>query len=74
MTAPASPTFNLIDPVAPLPETVMAAGGGMPERGRGCSEFAFESGRVKAWEGERIHEVGVDDLELTLGFGSAASK
>ncbi|CAH1443601.1 unnamed protein product [Lactuca virosa] len=29
-------------------------------------EFAF--GRVKPWEGERIHEVcGQDDLELTLG-------
>lgn len=34
-------------------------------------EFAFGSnagGRVKPWEGERIHEVcGSDDLELTLG-------
>ncbi|KAL4554029.1 hypothetical protein LXL04_039855 [Taraxacum kok-saghyz] len=36
-----------------------------------CDEFAFGSsvgGRVKPWEGERIHEVcGSDDLELTLG-------
>lgn len=39
---------------------------------RGCgSEFAFESGTVKAWEGERAHEIGVDDLELTLGSGKA---
>lgn len=34
-------------------------------------EFAFGSntgGRVKPWEGERIHEIfGSDDLELTLG-------
>ncbi|CAN1323584.1 Protein BRASSINAZOLE-RESISTANT 1, partial [Linum perenne] len=32
-------------------------------------EFDFGNGRVKAWEGERIHEVGLDDLELTLGNG-----
>lgn len=36
-----------------------------------CDEFAFGNnvgGRVKPWEGERIHEVcGSDDLELTLG-------
>lgn len=40
------------------------------ERGQ-VSEFEFESERVKPWEGERIHEVGVDDLELTLGSGKA---
>jgi brassinosteroid resistant 1/2 len=28
---------------------------------------------VKPWEGERIHEVGLDDLELTLGSGKAQS-
>ncbi|MQL82773.1 hypothetical protein Taro_015235 [Colocasia esculenta] len=61
--APPSPTFNLVNPVAPSPEAAAAAGAG--ERGR--AEFEFESGRVRAWEGERIHEVGVDDLELTLG-------
>jgi brassinosteroid resistant 1/2 len=44
--------------------------GAAAEKGR-CSEFEFESGRVKPWEGERIHEVGVDDLELTLGSGKA---
>lgn len=42
--------------------------GAAAERGRG-SEFEFENGKVKPWEGERIHEVGVDDLELTLGSG-----
>ncbi|KAG8386447.1 hypothetical protein BUALT_Bualt03G0149700 [Buddleja alternifolia] len=34
------------------------------------NEFAFGSnltGLVKPWEGERIHEFGSDDLELTLG-------
>ncbi|CBI17568.3 unnamed protein product, partial [Vitis vinifera] len=51
--APSSPTFNLVKPVAM----------------EGRPEFEFESGRVKAWEGERIHEVGVDELELTLGSG-----
>lgn len=38
------------------------------ERGR-VSDFEFESKRVKPWEGERIHDIGVDDLELTLGGG-----
>lgn len=40
--------------------------GGSAERAR-CAEFEFESGTVKAWEGEKIHDIGVDDLELTLG-------
>ncbi|KAK9182547.1 hypothetical protein WN944_025692 [Citrus x changshan-huyou] len=40
------------------------------DRGQ-VSEFEFESERVKPWEGERIHEVGVHDLELTLGSGKA---
>ncbi|GAB4839389.1 Protein BRASSINAZOLE-RESISTANT 1 [Ancistrocladus abbreviatus] len=30
-----------------------------------------ESVKVKPWEGERVHEVGFDDLELTLGSGKA---
>ncbi|CAA7387843.1 unnamed protein product [Spirodela intermedia] len=34
---------------------------------------AEQSGRVKAWEGERIHDVAVDDLELTLGSGKQHS-
>ncbi|KAL6346386.1 hypothetical protein AAG906_033182 [Vitis piasezkii] len=72
--APSSPTFNLVKPVAmecSIPNAVDEHGGlgwgAAAERGR--PEFEFESGRVKAWEGERIHEVGVDELELTLGSG-----
>ncbi|KAJ6808354.1 protein BZR1-like protein 1-like [Iris pallida] len=75
MTAPASPTFNLVNPIASRQVAVVGpGGGGMSERGRGAAEFEFESGRVKPWEGERIHEVGVEDLELTLGMGSSSSK
>ena len=29
--------------------------------------------KVTPWEGERIHDVGMDDLELTLGSGAARS-
>ncbi|KAK8646532.1 hypothetical protein V6N13_120316 [Hibiscus sabdariffa] len=63
---PTSPTFNLVKPLAPqsLPNSLIG------EKGR-VSEFQFESGQVKPWEGERIHEVGLDDLELTLGSGKA---
>lgn len=74
--APPSPTFNLVKPVFQqnsLQDGVDGHGGlpwGVTERGRG-SEFEFENGRVKPWEGERIHEIGVDDLELTLGSGKA---
>lgn len=39
-------------------------------KGKGI-EFDFEKLPVKAWEGERIHEVGLDDLELKLGSGNA---
>ncbi|OAY71326.1 Protein BZR 1, partial [Ananas comosus] len=53
-TAPASPTFNLV-------HTAPAVGVGELERGEGRV--------VKPWEGEKIHEVGVDELELTLGVG-----
>lgn len=71
---PSSPTFNLVKPVAQQnspsgPNVDGIAWGFMAERSRGA-EFEFESGTVKAWEGERIHdELGVDDLELTLGSG-----
>lgn len=77
LVAPPSPTFNLMKPVALQGSLQDGAHGhealdwgAAAEKGR-CSEFEFESGRVKAWEGERIHEVGVDDLELTLGSGKA---
>lgn len=72
--APPSPTFNLMKPAAQqsvIQDAVAGHGGigwGVPaERARG-SEFDFENGRVvKPWEGERIHDIHVDDLELTLG-------
>lgn len=65
---PTSPTFNLVKPVAPQ----MSPNGLINEAGR-SSEFQFENGQVKPWEGERIHEVGLDDLELTLGNGKVRS-
>ncbi|KAL9461529.1 hypothetical protein AB3S75_004514 [Citrus x aurantiifolia] len=77
LAAPPSPTFNLVKPVVQkncIQKAVDGhrglAWGMVAERGQ-VSEFEFESERVKPWEGERIHEVGVDDLELTLGSGKA---
>lgn len=63
---PNSPTFNLVKPVAQRnsPNDTCL------EKGKGI-EFEFENGGVKAWEGERIHDVGLDDLELTLGSGNS---
>ncbi|PSS36452.1 BES1/BZR1 protein [Actinidia chinensis var. chinensis] len=74
--APSSPTFNLVKPVAQ--QSFLQDGheelGWRSAAQRGCgSEFEFESGTVKAWEGERIHEIGGDDLELTLGNGKACA-
>ncbi|XP_061374445.1 BES1/BZR1 homolog protein 2-like [Gastrolobium bilobum] len=72
--APPSPTFNLMKPaiqqITPQDMNDGIQWGSAAERGRG-SDFDFENGRVKPWEGERIHDVGMDDLELTLGFGKA---
>ncbi|KAK4410225.1 protein BZR11 [Sesamum angolense] len=75
--APPSPTYNLVQPVAQqtsLQGKFDSCGelgwGSAAKRARG-PEFEFESGAVKAWEGEKIHEVGMDDLELTLGSGKA---
>ncbi|CAN4105282.1 unnamed protein product [Withania somnifera] len=63
---PASPTFNLVKPVAqPLGPNDM-----ITDKGKNI-DFDFENVSVKAWEGERIHDVGFDDLELTLRSGSA---
>ncbi|KAJ8561346.1 hypothetical protein K7X08_027536 [Anisodus acutangulus] len=64
---PASPTFNLVKPVAqPLRPNDM-----ITEKKGKSVKFDFENVSVKAWEGERIHDVGFDDLELTLGSGNA---
>ena len=59
---PNSPTFHLMEPMAPSADAI--------GKGKGV-EMEFENGGVKAWEGERIHDVGLDDLELTLGSGNA---
>lgn len=70
MTAPPSPTYNLVNTVT-RQEPVASQQGlmAMDMDARGGPEFEFENGKVKAWEGEKIHEVGPDDLELTLGSG-----
>nr|GEZ43343.1 protein brassinazole-resistant 1-like [Tanacetum cinerariifolium] len=77
LTNPNSPTFNLVKPMAQVNVTKDSGGS---DKGKGM-EFEFENGGVKAWEGERIHDVGwegerihddgLDDLELTLGSGTA---
>ncbi|XP_010060920.2 protein BRASSINAZOLE-RESISTANT 1 [Eucalyptus grandis] len=59
---PTSPTYNLMKPT--MPQKSLEDAGKEQERG---SDFEFMRGQVKPWEGERIHEVGMDDLELTLG-------
>lgn len=78
MAAPTSPTFNLVKPL-PQQNILLDAlsGHGMfgwgkaaAQKGHGA-DFDFESCKVKAWEGEQIHEVAVDDLELTLGSAKA---
>lgn len=61
-TVPTSPTYNLVKPVDQ--QLSLNDISKVQERG---PEFEFMRGQVKPWEGERIHEVGMDDLELTLG-------
>ncbi|CAN8234706.1 unnamed protein product [Cochlearia groenlandica] len=65
---PTSPTFNLVKPHVPQQMSPNAVA--CQEIGQ-SSEFKFENGQVKPWEGERIHDVGMEDLELTLGNGKA---
>ncbi|CAI9771439.1 unnamed protein product [Fraxinus pennsylvanica] len=62
---PPSPTFNLVRPVAPRVPSKDA----MLEQETGM-QFDFVNVAAKPWEGETIHEVGLDDLELTLGSGN----
>ncbi|XP_022962029.1 protein BRASSINAZOLE-RESISTANT 1-like [Cucurbita moschata] len=64
--APTSPTFNLMKSA----DQHALHGGFIKENGRG-NEFEFLGCKVKPWEGEKIHEVGLEDLELTLGSGKA---
>lgn len=70
---PTSPTFNLVKPVIESRGTDIIANNAavVVDKGKG-KEFGFENMAVKAWEGERIHDVGMDDLELTLGSGKNA--
>ncbi|KFK41947.1 hypothetical protein AALP_AA2G192600 [Arabis alpina] len=65
---PTSPTFNLVKP--PAPQQMSPNTAAFQEIGQ-SSEFKFENSQVKPWEGERIHDVGMEDLELTLGNGKA---
>ncbi|KAK8673200.1 hypothetical protein V6N13_111549 [Hibiscus sabdariffa] len=65
--APPSPTFNLVKRAVEVELEHGNLQGRVAEMGRGPSEFEFGNWRVTPWEGERIHEMGVDDLELTLG-------
>lgn len=75
--APTSPTFNLVQPFSQQTTPLAAASrvgefswAGAAKKSR-CAEFDFENSRVKAWEGEKIHDISLDGLELTLGSGKA---
>jgi len=65
-TLPASPTFNLVKPLVPhgVPDN------SIQEMRTSSEEFGVQ---VKPWVGEKIHEVALDDLELTLGSGKVRS-
>ncbi|KAJ0256474.1 Protein BRASSINAZOLE-RESISTANT 2 [Hirschfeldia incana] len=66
---PTSPTFNLVKP--PVPQMMSPNAAAVFQEIGQSSEFKFENSRVKPWEGEMIHDVGMEDLELTLGNGKA---
>ncbi|BAT82731.1 hypothetical protein VIGAN_03278800 [Vigna angularis var. angularis] len=63
---PTSPTFNLVKPVVPpgVPDN------SIQEMRTSSEEIGVQ---VMPWVGERIHEVALDDLELTLGSGKVRS-
>ncbi|KAK9756321.1 hypothetical protein RND81_01G089000 [Saponaria officinalis] len=61
---PNSPTFNLVRPMVQQ----MSLNDVIEERARAAEA---ETVKVTPWEGERIHDVAMDDLELTLGSGPA---
>ncbi|XP_042388515.1 protein BZR1 homolog 1-like isoform X1 [Zingiber officinale] len=73
MAAPGSPTFNLVKTFVAAKGTAIGTSLGVPEKGRSM-EFEFENRWVKPWEGERIHDVGPDDIQLTLGVGGTTPK
>ncbi|KAJ4883811.1 Protein BRASSINAZOLE-RESISTANT 1 [Raphanus sativus] len=68
---PTSPTFNLVKPPPPVPQQMSPNAAAFQGIIGQSSEFKFENSQVKPWEGERIHDVGMEDLELTLGNGKA---
>ncbi|XP_047069336.1 protein BZR1 homolog 1-like isoform X1 [Lolium rigidum] len=75
-TAPTSPAYNLVN----INRAASGSNSNSMEiegmtageiRGRsGGPEFEFDKRIVTPWEGERIHEVAAEELELTLGVGS----
>ncbi|KAI7744654.1 hypothetical protein M8C21_006435 [Ambrosia artemisiifolia] len=64
--SPSSPAFHLVNPMG----LEMCSDDSGLDKGKGV-EVGYENGGLKAWEGERIHDMGLDDLELTLGSGNA---
>lgn len=64
-----SPTLNFMKPVINEQHNMLPHNR-MQEMRISEPEFGVQ---VKPWVGERIHEVGLDDLELTLGNGKAPS-
>ncbi|CAL5205335.1 unnamed protein product [Lathyrus oleraceus] len=65
-----SPTLNFLKPVINEQHNMLPENRMQEMR---ISEPEFGAQVVKPWVGERIHEVGLDDLELTLGNGKAPS-
>ncbi|CAI8599972.1 unnamed protein product [Vicia faba] len=65
-----SPTLNFLKPVIDEQHNMLPENRMQEMR---ISEPEFGGQVVKPWVGERIHEVGLDDLELTLGNGKAPS-
>ncbi|KAL3630322.1 hypothetical protein CASFOL_023306 [Castilleja foliolosa] len=79
-SVPTSPTYNLVKSVSRMNSSPQGVIDGCGVFGWGAAakrmcgpEFEFENGAVKAWEGEKITEIGVDDLELTLGSGKTCA-
>ncbi|GAB2291317.1 brassinazole-resistant [Dionaea muscipula] len=69
---PTSPTFSLVKPMIQqmtLNEVIRESARVAPHPHPHPQPES--SMTVKAWEGERIHDVGMEDLELTLGNGKA---
>ncbi|RDX63712.1 Protein BRASSINAZOLE-RESISTANT 1, partial [Mucuna pruriens] len=67
-SVPISPTWNFIKPVVSQQHKHNLPADRIQEMRNSEPEFGVQ---VKPWVGERIHEVGLDDLELTLGSGKA---